>query len=246
MADRSTWSYAPIPSTFRTVAVGVQVCCCPKLVLHAIRSRSGGGCILERRTLILKFLHELLRECPSHDTPQRGASGHAKLSAVLLRDGCQSCAHQHISDHLRDCRLCQAVRCFNQQFECVGVFQQQFQVLVSAPPLALAKTREVPTLHCNKIFRSNVTGSSGSNSNTACGIARDATCGRLLCISNSVASVPGATAAPVRHCRARDTSPNWIFCSAARAFSRLGSGRCCGLEPNLDACRQAASWSVLH
>ena len=66
-----------------------------------VLGRGGGGGF--------KILHVLLPECPSHNTPQCGPSDDAPHSAVFLRDGCQSRAHQDIRDHSRDCRSCQAV-----------------------------------------------------------------------------------------------------------------------------------------
>ena len=73
----------PNAFNFQDSRGGVPVCDCPKHVPRGIRSGSGGERILERRTLILKVLHELLRECPSNDAPQRGAGGDAPHSAVF-------------------------------------------------------------------------------------------------------------------------------------------------------------------
>ena len=43
------------------------------------------------------------------------------------------------------------------------------------------------------------------------------TCGRLLCIRWNVSPVPGAHVVPVRHWRARDTSPTFTLRNAASA-----------------------------
>ena len=65
------------------------------------------------------------------------------------------------------------------------------------------------------IFRSMTRGLSGTNSRASLGIILCVACGLLDCISVCVASVPGANDAPVRHCRARDTSPNLTLRHAA-------------------------------
>ena len=58
-----------------------------------------------------------------------------------------------------------------------------------------------------KTFRSTTTGASGCHSMILCVMFRTTPCGRRDCISCRVASVPAAMVAPVKHCRARETSP---------------------------------------
>ena len=64
-------------------------------------------------------------------------------------------------------------------------------------------------------------------------------CSLLLCKTRKVVSIPGARAAPVRHWRAPDTSPNFTFWPAASAWrfkknfsgSALGCASCTTEEP---------------
>ena len=72
--------------------------------------------------------------------------------------------------------------------------------------------------HFKNIFQSTVTGDSGSNARIASGDSLPTTWGRLAWRNWNVASVPGARDAPVRHCLAREISPNLIFWQAAAAL----------------------------
>ena len=58
---------------------------------------------------------------------------------------------------------------------------------------------------------SNSTGTSGSNSDTFCVNGLTTCWERLSCIARKVSSFPWASAAPVRYCRALDTSSRRTF-----------------------------------
>ena len=77
---------------------------------------------------------------------------------------------------------------------------------------------------CMNIFRSMTRGLSCTNSRASLGIILCVAWGVLDCISVCVASVPGAKHATVRHCRARDTSPNLTLwpCRLRPLLFRIG------------------------
>ena len=68
------------------------------------------------------------------------------------------------------------------------------------------------------VLRSNSCGVWGSNSRTSGGNSLRWNCGLLACSSRNVSSHFGARHAPVKHCRARDTSPTLTFWQAALAL----------------------------
>ena len=144
-----------------------------------------------------------------NQSPECGACCDAPHSAICFGQDCQPGTHQRLRNHKWHLSLRQTRGCREQEFH-RSTSTKDFKCSYVQPPgpgEALFK----------KIFLLRPIGVSGSKRKTSSGRALITSCGLLFCIMLNVASVPGASAAPVRHWRALDTSPNFTFWYAASA-----------------------------
>ena len=133
IVDRKTWSYAPIPSTVRIVRFWVGVGGCPKHVAHTVCPCSGGEGILKRCAFCFEGLHELLGQTAGNKATHCAASRDAPDTSVWFQQCCQPCPHQCRPDLCWNSALCEQVARCQQEFRCVALVQQQFQMFVRAP-----------------------------------------------------------------------------------------------------------------
>ena len=147
MANRSTSSCAPMPSTFQDPCLLLPEACAPRNLcrwrVHTGKENThpqNPSCTASRMSV------------PQHASvgvpvamPPHSAIFSSRWLSILR------------SSHPRSLgRLCQTVECFDQKIECIGVFQQHFQTPGPEDP------RGDDFKLDNRIFRSNVTGSSDS------------------------------------------------------------------------------------
>ena len=134
----------------------------------------------------------------------------APINAAAMSRGTAACA--------------KLVAASNQQLERVWVVQQNSEMFVRAPTWPFAMHHVAHSSSSSRKFHDQWQWvCQARNHGLLLGSSFDSLVAVSTCISLNVASVPGAYAALVRHCRARDTSPNWTLRRAASARRRSES-----------------------
>ena len=240
IAERNTWSYAPIPSTVRIVAFGfASVAARSRCPTQSVPARvdkaywngahSASNTFMNCLASVLATSRRTVQPVAIPLTPPFGfvsAVNRAPINAVPITGGTLPCASRL---HVANNSSCESVSS-NINFRCSYV----------QPPGPADDPRGALRKLSKNVFRSWSTGRSGTNSRTSRGNSLRCTWGRLSCNSRKMSSVPGATEAPVRHWRALETSPMRTFWHAILTFfSAVGASTGC---ERLGMASLIASW----
>ena len=178
-------------------------------VSNTIRAGSSRQGVLERCVFLLDMRTELFGQSSRNKTSKRASSCNTSNSAIFLLERGQPCTHHCRCDGTWDFRLCQSGGCLVQKFKSVFLVHHDLEVFTSAPAWPWRRT----AWGCFEALQELVAVQFQRHLRDLSDVVRQryTSRGRLLCNSLNVSRFPGARAAPARHCRARDTSPNCTF-----------------------------------